>query len=141
MTGVANPIREKGRMSVTMDAQEAVEKAVSDHSFDAIIAVDGRGHIQRLNEAALAEFGYAKTELLGKNLSMLIVGIKAEHLLEEEGGQRLVRPTRKDGSEFQAILAVRSILAPSKVKSASTVHACYIRNIDSIQGIKAGKGD
>ena len=139
MSGVDSSIatEEKDRVYDTMDAQEAVKRVVNDDSFDAIIAVNEQGKIQRANKTAVAEFGYTKSELRGKAISMLLDGATVEQLTKEDDRtQRLLRTTRKDGTEFQAIVA------SAKIKDATNMYACYIRNIDPVKdGIKFGKDD
>ncbi len=82
---------------------------------DAIIVVDGAGAIVSFNAGASLVFGYDPTEVLGKDLSILIPeGARAGHRAHLEGfaaegmatrqmGQRgEIQGRRKDGSTFPA---------------------------------------
>lgn len=135
MTGVVS--NEKKKVSNTMDTQEAIERVVDDHAFDAIVASNERGIIQRVNETAVTEFGYRnKNELVGENISVLIHDATPEELLENHGKQRVMTLTKKDGNEFQ------SIVASNKIKGTSNMFASYIRNIEHVRsGIKCEKCD
>mmetsp|Transcript_4866 Transcript_4866/g.11092 ORF Transcript_4866/g.11092 Transcript_4866/m.11092 type:complete len:593 (-) Transcript_4866:185-1963(-) len=136
MSGMVS--KEKKKVSTTMADEDAIEKIVENHAFDAIMASDEHGIIQRVNETAVTEFGYRnKNELVGENISVLIHGATSEQLFENHGKQRLVTLTRKDGTEFQ------SIVASNKIKgSSNNMFAIYVRNIDSVRhGIKCEKCD
>lgn len=46
--------------------------AIINTAIDGIITIDYRGHIESMNPAALAIFGYTEKEVVGKNISMLM---------------------------------------------------------------------
>lgn len=46
--------------------------ALLDAAVDAMVIIDGSGHITRFNRAAEGVFGYSSEEVLGKNVSMLM---------------------------------------------------------------------
>lgn len=122
---------EKKRVSVAMHVDEAMDKVVDDHAYDAIIATDWSGSIQRVNAMAVTEFGYdSKHELIGMNLSVLMHGVidHPEFLLDSHGKQRVVDITRKDGSEMQCLVATRNITDTPLV-------ANYIRNLHPASSI------
>ena len=103
-------------------------RVVDDHAFDAIIACNDHGIIQKVNEAAVDEFGYNnKDELVGKDLSVLIHSITTKQLKESHGEQRVVSLTKKDGSEFQSIVASKNI------KGTNDMFVSYVRNIDDLK--------
>lgn len=136
MSGMVS--EEKKKVSTTMDDEDTIQQIMDHHAFDSIIVFDESGIIQRVNETAFTEFGYEnKNELVGEEISLLIHSVTPEQLFEDHGKQRLVTLTRKDGSEFQ------SIVASKKVKGTSNnMFAIYIRNIDSVRnGIKCEKCD
>ena len=127
MTGVVST--EKKRVSITMRINEAVDKVVDDHAYDAIIATDRGGKIQKVNTLAVSEFGYdSKDELIGMNLSLLMHGVTdhPEFLLDSHGEQRVIDITRKDGSEMQCIVATRNI-------RGTPIVASYIRNLHPVR--------
>eukprot|EP01083_Nonionella_stella_P046327 124034_1 len=113
-----------------MSDDEAIQKVVDDHAFDAIIATNDRGVIQGVNVTAVTEFGYySKNELIGdKRSALLRDAVPPNELFENHGSQRLLQLTRKDGSEF------RSIVASTKIKNTSNMFVFYIRNIDLVKG-------
>ena len=120
------------------DTDVILERVVEDHALDAIIATDDRGMIQHVNEATLAEFGYAnKNDVLGEHISILIPNFNTQEQLTttDEGGgvttQSIVRLMRKDnGQEFDSIVATRKIRGLS---SNSMMFATYIRNIEPVK--------
>jgi two-component system, LuxR family, sensor kinase FixL len=75
---------------------------------DAMIVIDERGMILSFSAAAIALFGYAEQEVLGRNIGMLIPqpdrvildgnAVSGQKLLACAG--RIVRGLRRDGSEF-----------------------------------------
>ncbi len=128
MTGVVST--EKKRVSVAMRINEAIEKVVDDHAYDAIIATDRGGKIQKVNAVAVNEFGYgSKDELVGMNLSVLMHGVidHPEFLLDSHGKQRVINITRKDNSDMQCIVATRNI-------KGTPIVASYIRNLHPVSG-------
>lgn len=127
MTGVVST--EQKRVSVSMRINEAIDKVVDDHAYDAIIATDRGGKIQKVNAVAVTEFGYdSKDELVGMNLSVLMHGVidHPEFLLDSHGKQRVISITRKDESEMQCIIATRNI-------KGTPIVASYIRNLHPVK--------
>jgi two-component system sensor kinase FixL len=97
---------------------EACYRAIVDTAADGIVVIDERGTIQRFNPAAERMFGYAKAEVTGKNISLLMPsphredhdGYLARYLVTGEkrvmGIGREVTAQRKDGSTFPIYLSV-----------------------------------
>ncbi len=93
-------------------------RAIVDAAVDGIIAIDAQGTILELNPAAERIFGYAASELLGRNVTILMPQpYRDEHddyvrRYLETGERRIigigreVRGRRKDGSVFPHYLAV-----------------------------------
>ncbi|MCZ6855982.1 MAG: PAS domain S-box protein, partial [Gammaproteobacteria bacterium] len=94
---------------------------VLDSAVDAIITIDAKGIIQSVNRATLTMFGYAKQELVGQPLSMLMPepyrshhdGF-VEHYLETGkagiiGVGRELIAQAKDGRVFPIYLAISDI--------------------------------
>jgi PAS domain S-box-containing protein len=97
---------------------ESQMRAVLETAVDAIISIDERGIVQRINEAAEQMFGYARSEIVGRNVNILMSspereahdGYLARYRATGErkiiGIGREVVCRRKDGTEFPADLAV-----------------------------------
>jgi PAS domain S-box-containing protein len=92
--------------------------AVLDTLIDALIVIDGRGHITAYNQSAERMFGYPRDEVMGKNVKMLMPPeIGAQHdgyirnyqttgIARIIGISREVTGQRRDGSRFPVHLAV-----------------------------------
>jgi PAS domain S-box-containing protein len=108
------------RKKAEMALQESEERmrAIFENAVDAIITIDERGIMDRLNPAAERLFGYTEAEAVGKNVSMLMPsphrekhdGYLAHYLQTGEkkiiGKGREVEGLRKDGTVFPMDLAV-----------------------------------
>ncbi|MDZ4851284.1 MAG: PAS domain S-box protein [Pirellulaceae bacterium] len=96
-------------------------EAVLNSAFDAIITIDSQGIIQTVNLAADRIFGYQSTEMIGKNVKMLM---PMPHRQSHDGylqrymktGEKRILDNarelvacRKDGSEFPIELSVTEI--------------------------------
>ncbi|MGO4377819.1 PAS domain S-box protein [Pseudoduganella sp. RAF19] len=93
-------------------------RAVFETAVDAIITIDERGIMERVNPAAERMFGYSEAEVCGKNVSMLMPsphreqhdGYLAHYAQTGEkrviGKGREVEGLRRDGSVFPMDLAV-----------------------------------
>jgi|SRR5688572_9445656 len=96
-------------------------RALLDAAVDAIIVIDSRGHIETFNKAAEQMFGFPASEILGKNVSLLMPEpdrsahddyLRRYNLTGEAriiGIGREVRAQRRDGSIFPVSLAVGRI--------------------------------
>jgi two-component system sensor kinase FixL len=92
--------------------------ALLDAAVDAIIVIDGRGHIEKFNRAAEQMFGFSAAEILGKNVALLMpepdrsahdAYLRRYNLTREAriiGIGRDVQAQRRDGTVFPASLAV-----------------------------------
>ncbi len=104
---------------------EARKRAILEASLDCIIAMDSEGTITEFNPAAERTFGYARSEVLGRELAGLLIPPS----LRESHRQGLVRylntgqgpildrrweftAMRRDGSEFPVELAVTRVDLP-----------------------------
>ncbi len=93
-------------------------RAVVDSAVDAMIVIDERGAIEVFNRAAERMFGYTETEVLGKNVNVLMPSpYQAEHdgymrHYLETGEQRIigigreVHARKRDGTTFPVHLSV-----------------------------------
>ncbi|MBT3360405.1 MAG: PAS domain S-box protein [Rhodospirillales bacterium] len=98
-------------------SSEAQVRAILDNTAEGIITIDERGIIDTANPAAEEMFGYAVSELLGKNVAMLLPpGSRSEHFGYVENSQlhtsriisqsRDLEGCRKDGTLFPLDLNV-----------------------------------
>jgi len=96
-------------------------EAVLNSAFDAIITIDSRGIIQTVNGATERIFGYQSTEMIGKNVKMLMpIPHRQAHdsyiqRYEQTGEKHILDNARelvacrKDGSEFPIELSVTEV--------------------------------
>jgi two-component system sensor kinase FixL len=111
-------ITSRKHAEAALQESEARMRAVFETAVDAIITIDERGRLERLNPAAERLFGYTEAEVAGKNVSMLMPaphrdkhdGYLAHYVQTGErkiiGKGREVEGLRKDGSVFPMDLAV-----------------------------------
>jgi PAS domain S-box-containing protein len=93
-------------------------RAVLDVALIGIIVIDENGTIEVINPAARELFGYSSSEILGRNVKVLMPHEYSQHhdgylqryretgKRQVVGGQRDVAGLRKDGSEFPLRLSV-----------------------------------
>ena len=111
-------------MNRQVPASDIAFDALLDAAVDAIIIIDQKGTIERVNRATLRLFGYAEEELLGRNVRVLMPephrghhdGYLARYL---DGGQagiigrgREENAVRKNGDVFPILLTVSEVLQP-----------------------------
>jgi PAS domain S-box-containing protein len=108
--------------------------AIINTTADGIIVINGRGLIESFNPAAERLFGYPESEVVGRNVSMLMPSpFHEEHdqYLERYqttgqaaiiGTGREVRGRRKDGSEFPLHLSVGEMFIDGERKFTGVLH-------------------
>jgi PAS domain S-box-containing protein len=111
-------ISARKRAERALQDSEQRMRAIFETAVDAIITIDDRGMLERLNPAAQRMFGYREDEVRGRNVSMLMPSPHREHhdgYLEHylrTGEKRIigigreVQGQRRDGSTFPMELAV-----------------------------------
>lgn len=104
--------------------EDARVLGIVENVADGVIGIDPQGHIELFNKTAEALFGYAASEVMGRNAKLLMPAEYAEHhdgyltnyLRTGErriiGSGREVTGQRKDGSVFPMYLSVGDIQLP-----------------------------
>ena len=72
IVGTTIDITDRRRVEQALRDQEARLRAIVDNAVDAIITIDDRGLIDTVNPATERLFGYARDEMAGRNVSMLM---------------------------------------------------------------------
>ena len=75
-----------------MGEGESILQSILDTAVDSIITIDGRGIIESVNKATMERFGYAETELIGQNVSILMPPIKDPILPVVSQSSPFIRP-------------------------------------------------
>lgn len=117
-----------------LGSSEARWRAVIDSAVDGIIVIDAHGLIEAFNPAAERLFGYASSEVLGRNVSMLMPSpYREEHdsylarylatgRAKIIGIGREVTGRRKDGSTFPLHLSVGQFTVGGERRFSGIVH-------------------
>ena len=121
---VFRDVDERRRSERALVESEARKAAVLKTSLDAIITIDGEGNVVEFNPAAETTFGYARSEVIGREMCGLIIPPSlreahrrgmARYLATGEGpvlGRRIeINAARADGTEFPVELAITRISA------------------------------
>ena len=124
----------------TLEAREAHLRSIMDTVFDAAVVIETNGAIISFNTAAEKQFGYAASEIIGKNVNILMPApyrTEHDHYLDRYletgekriiGKDRLVVARRKDGSTFPIKLAVGEMRSAGK-----TYFTGFIRDLTERQ--------
>jgi PAS domain S-box-containing protein len=112
---------------------QSINEAMTEMSTLPTIVIDFQGRILRFSRAAEETFGYAKDEVLGKNVKILMpASYAAEHdnyldayyrtgVKHAIGTSRRVRGQRKDGSVFPIEINVKEIKTGSSTTFVGTL--------------------
>jgi two-component system, LuxR family, sensor kinase FixL len=123
---IARDLSEPHRAHQELRQREALLRSILDTVPDALIVINEQGHIQSFSAAAGRLFGYEASEVLNRNVSMLMPSpYREEHdsyltryLTTGErriiGIGRVVVGMRKDGTTFPMELAVGAVNLPNE---------------------------
>ena len=133
-TGLLRDLTKRVRLEGELGASEARWRAVVDSAVDGIIVIDSHGRVEAFNPAAERLFGYTATEVLGRNVDMLMPSpYREEHdsylsrylatgRAKIIGIGREVQGQRKDGSTFPLHLSVGQITIEGERKFTGILH-------------------
>ena len=134
--GLANALLRYRDMWRAVAARDARLNAMIETARDGVITINNRGIVQDFNPSAQRIFGYAKEEVIGYNISMLMPSPLAEqhdgHLNKHMGkpdkpisvNGREVLGKHKDGHLFPLQLTIGKALTPS-----GTIFVGYLQDI------------
>jgi two-component system sensor kinase FixL len=109
-------------------------RSIIDSAVDGIIVIDGKGRVEAFNPGAERLFGYPESEVLGRNVSMLmpspyheehdgyIQRYQATGTAKIIGIGREVRGRRKDGTTFPLHLSVGEMTVGHERKFTGILH-------------------
>ncbi|HEY0157261.1 MAG TPA: ATP-binding protein [Thermoanaerobaculia bacterium] len=92
---------------------EARFRMLLERSPDAVVVIDGQGKVQLVNAAAETAFGYAREEVVGRHVSLLLPA--------EPNGHEEPMGVRRDGTRFHADIALSPVAADDGVIVIATV--------------------
>jgi PAS domain S-box-containing protein len=119
---------ERQKAEKALSASKAMFEGVFESAPDAILLVDHEGRIQRLNQQALAMFGYDMLDLLGSPIETLIAPAYREYLINHRApgfAESLEAPVglhldlcglRSDGSQFPVDITLGSLRLGKEVR-------------------------
>ena len=133
-TGILHDLSARVQLEEQLRASEARWRTIIESAVDGIVVINSRGRIEAFNPAAETLFGYRESEVLGRNVTMLMPApYRDEHdtyvsryLSTKEprviGIGREVRGLRRDGTEFPVHLAVGEMSLGGERKFAGILH-------------------
>ncbi len=97
-------------VSARKEAEAAAQYRASlvAHVSDAIIGIDGDGHIESWNQAAQAIYGWTEPEVLGHSIGAVVSANRSESAATLERGQHVHR--RKDGSSVDVLISIDPLI-------------------------------
>jgi PAS domain S-box-containing protein len=116
------------------DGDAARWHSVVESAVDGIVVIDDRGRIEAFNPAAERLFGYRETEVLGRNVNLLMPAPYREehdaylarylttHVKRIIGSGREVMGKRKDGTTFPLHLSVGEMTVAGERKFTGILH-------------------
>ncbi len=118
---VATVLSERKKAEMALRHREELTRAIVDSAAEGIMTINAHGKIRSFNPAAEGIFGYAASEVINKNVSMLMpenIGLTHDSYLNNFqqtgrsgiiGISREVQGKRRDGSVFPMLLSVGEV--------------------------------
>ncbi len=123
-------------------ASQALEREFLEFAPDAVIGVDQTGEIRLVNSRTQAVFGYAREELIGESVEMLVPeSIRPAHVAHRDGyfESPRTRPMgaghdlyarRKDGTEFPCEISLSAVATDSGMMALAAIRDITDRRRD-----------
>ena len=123
--------RSLSMQQVAIDSLHRVQ-AISDNVLDAIITSDEQGIVVSANQSAERIFGWSQSEIVGRNIAILLPGESSAKPGEQPGNARPairaneqeVLARHKDGHQFPATLSISQVTLDNQ-----QMKICVIRDI------------
>ena len=133
-TGMLHDLSRRASLEAQLRASDAKWQAVIESAVDGIIVIDEHGRVEALNPAAVRLFDYPETEVIGRNVSMLMPSpFREEHdrylsryLATGDakiiGIGREVTGRKRDGSTFPLHLSVGEVTIAGARRFTGILH-------------------
>lgn len=133
-TGILHDLSRRVEIEEALRKSEERLRSIVESAVDAIIVIDDRGSIQAFNPSAERLFGYTVSDVIGRNVSMLMPspdreqhdGYLRHYLTTREhkiiGIGREVTALKKDGTRFPVHLSVGEMVSESKRSFTGILH-------------------
>ena len=133
-TGILHDLSRRAEIEEALRKSEERVRSIVESAVDAIIVIDDRGSIQAFNPSAERLFGYTSSEVIGRNVNMLMPspdreqhdGYLRHYLTTGEqkiiGIGREVTALKKDGTHFPVHLSVGEMASEGKRSFTGILH-------------------
>ena len=133
-TGILHDLSRRVEIEEALRKSEERLRSIVESAVDAIVVIDDRGHIQAFNPSAERLFGYTVSEVLGRNVNMLMPSPDRErhdgylHHYLTTGEQKIIGIGRevvglkKDGTRFPVHLSVGEMKSEGKRSFTGILH-------------------
>jgi len=133
-TGILHDLSRRVQIEEALRKSEERVRSIVESAVDGIVVIDDRGSIQAFNPSAERLFGYSVSEVLGRNVSMLMPspdrerhdGYMQHYIRTGEqkiiGIGREVTGLRKDGTTFPVHLSVGEMINEGKRSFTGILH-------------------
>ncbi len=133
-TGMLHDLSERMRLDEQLRASEARWRSVIDSAADGIVVIDAHGRIEAFNPAAERLFGYQESDVIGRNVNVLMPSpyheehdtYLARHLATGVqkiiGTGREVTGLRRDGTTFPLHLSVGKLTGGGAPRFTGILH-------------------
>ncbi len=133
------------REKQTLQENEERLRIVIDKAMDGIVTLDQQGRVESFNPAATRISGFSATDIIGRNISMLVPFGHTEGMKMSVEQQEVIA-THKDGTTFHAELSISrahfngkqkfiAILRDITDRKLTQDKLTYLANYDSLTGL------